>query len=203
MYYHFFPNGTVEKIADAEAHARMNTISQQWEDETHKLGKLWLGVHDWAYTGSVIHVPKLRTGGSVPENKIAHSVFGGEYIYGDCFLNANDNQTAAVDKVLADKKITVQDKTATEKEGGSSNEKTASKMTYQKKYENLQKELAEKANTYMTLETEITQVKGFGDVREMGKYMKARSEWQEASNNYWGFLSHLKGKDINPNDEIG
>ncbi len=191
MFYHFFPNGTVEKIADAEAHTRMNNISQQWEDENHKLGKLFLGVYDWAFSGGTIHIPNLRTGGRVPANPTADGVFGGDPLYGDCFLKPNNN-VAAIDAILAGRNIAVNDRTA-----------AAPKMTYQKMYEHLQKDLATKADAYIKLEKEITQVKGFGDVKEMDRYMKARGEWQEASNNYWGFLTGLKGKDFNPNDEIG
>lgn len=75
-------------------------------------------------------------------------------------------------------------------------------MTYQQLFEKLQKELAEKADVYLRMEKEVAQVKGFGDMGDLMEYRKAKGEWQVASNNYWGFLANIRGRDINPNDEV-
>lgn len=93
MYDYYPVTGAVQQLTNEEAHKKMNKISSQWEDETTPLGKLFMGVYDWAYTSTDnngVHfmntdIPNLRTGGSIPENVNASRVFG-FIIYGDCFL---------------------------------------------------------------------------------------------------------------------
>lgn len=89
MYEHYSVDGNVQQIQDAQAHQLMDSISSQWEDETTKFGKLYMGVFDWAYdetpNGIEMKIPNLASGGSVPLNVNATQKFGFE-IYGDCFL---------------------------------------------------------------------------------------------------------------------
>ena len=74
-------------------------------------------------------------------------------------------------------------------------------MTYQELFEKLQKKYAEKADIFMKMDKEISQVSGFGDIGDLANYNTAKTEWQLAHNDYWNFLSNTKGRDINPNDE--
>jgi hypothetical protein len=86
----------------------MNNLCEQWEDEGTPHGKLIMGVHDWAFTGSTVHIPNLRTGGSVPMNETVKAIDDGE-IYGDCFLKPKENQIQAVDALIRGAGNTIQD----------------------------------------------------------------------------------------------
>ena len=89
MYRHYSTDGQTNDISIEEAHKLMDSISNQWEDESTDLGKLYMGVFDWDYTstdsGIELNIPKLAGGGEIPLNKVATKEFGFE-IYGDCFL---------------------------------------------------------------------------------------------------------------------
>lgn len=89
MYRHYSVNGEVKDTSDQEAHEKMTELCDQWEDEVTPLGKLFMGVFDWAYSNEggqmIIEIPNLRTGGTVPKNEKATEEFGFD-IYGDCFL---------------------------------------------------------------------------------------------------------------------
>lgn len=87
MFEHYSIDGSLTKISKEEAVRKMDEISEQWEDEATKFGKLYLGVYDWAYTENPFQllIPTLRTGGSIPKNERATQKFGFD-IYGDCFL---------------------------------------------------------------------------------------------------------------------
>lgn len=76
------------------------------------------------------------------------------------------------------------------------------KMTYQQLYDALQDKYAKKSDVFVKMDTKISQTQGFGDMVDMFAYHKAKGEWETASNNYWGFMSRIKGKSINPNDEV-
>ena len=90
--YHFTLTGSIDNLSDNENSEKMTQISQQWEDETTKFGKLYMGVHDWAFTNDngvfEVHVPKLNGGGEIQKNINATSFFGFD-IFGDCFLKEN------------------------------------------------------------------------------------------------------------------
>lgn len=89
MYRHYSTDGQTNDISIKEAHELMDSISNQWEDESTDLGKLFVGVFDWDYTstdsGIELNIPKLAVGGEIPLNEAATKEFGFE-IYGDCFL---------------------------------------------------------------------------------------------------------------------
>ena len=75
-------------------------------------------------------------------------------------------------------------------------------MTYQQYYEQLYKEYAEASDEFLKLDKELSSTQGFGNLMTNQKYVLAHKRWQIATNNYWGFLSFVKGKNINPSDEI-
>lgn len=75
-------------------------------------------------------------------------------------------------------------------------------MTYQEYFEKVQKEFSEKAETYFKMETELSKINGFGDLLDLTNYYTAKSEWQIASNNYYGFLGLIKNLNIKPEDEF-
>jgi hypothetical protein len=89
MYDHYPVKGTVKHIPDTEANAMMQVLAPRWEALETPLGTLYTGVYDWACTVTPLettyHIPKLRTGGSVPCNITASKVFKFP-IFGDCFL---------------------------------------------------------------------------------------------------------------------
>jgi len=89
MYEHYPVTGAAQKITSAEANKLVDDISTQWVNENTSLGKLFMGVYDWAYTMTdnemKLHIPKLVDGGEIPLNPNATKVFGFD-IYGDCFL---------------------------------------------------------------------------------------------------------------------
>jgi hypothetical protein len=92
--YHFTLIGSIDNLSDSEASKKMTEISQQWEDEMTKFGKLYMGVYDWAFTDDEavfeLHIPKLRTGGEIQKNINATRFFGID-IFGDCFLKENSD----------------------------------------------------------------------------------------------------------------
>ena len=55
---------------------------------------------------------------------------------------------------------------------------------------------------FLRLDGVLLKTNGFGNLTDLPEYAKAKKKWQIATNNYWGFLSYIKGKDINPNDEF-
>lgn len=73
-------------------------------------------------------------------------------------------------------------------------------MTYQEYYDILHKEYAETSETYLKLEKGLAETNGFGDFSDIPNYAIAKSSWQVAANNYWGFLTFIKGKDFKPDD---
>jgi hypothetical protein len=89
MYKHYSVSGNVQDLTDEQAGQMMDSISTQWEDEKTPLGRLYMGVFDWAYSktdkGIILDIPNLRTGGAIPLNENAKKVFGFD-IFGDCFL---------------------------------------------------------------------------------------------------------------------
>ena len=73
-------------------------------------------------------------------------------------------------------------------------------MTYQEYYSQLYKEYEEASANFLKLDKELSQTRGFGNSETLPEYLEAKTKWQIATNNYWGFLSSIKGKNINPND---
>ncbi|MCW3076702.1 MAG: hypothetical protein JWO32_1311 [Bacteroidetes bacterium] len=108
MYYHFPPNGPVEKINDQEATNRMKALSNQWENENIAHGKLVMGVHDWAFTDSTVDIPNLRTGGTVPINQTVTAIDNGD-LYGDCFLKPKESQIQNIDNLIINAGHAIQD----------------------------------------------------------------------------------------------
>jgi hypothetical protein len=74
-------------------------------------------------------------------------------------------------------------------------------MTYQEKYEELQKDLNEKAAKFRDLEEKVLQVKGFGDHIELMAFLKAQHAHLVATNAYTTFLERFHGKGIDPHSE--
>ena len=75
-------------------------------------------------------------------------------------------------------------------------------MTYQELYEKLQKEYSEASQVYLKMDTELSQINGFGAMDSLPKYAQAKSDWQVATNNYWNFLAMVKKNGIDPNGEV-
>lgn len=100
MYYHISPTNNIQKFSNEDGSKKMYELCSQWEDETTPHGKLFLGVYDWAFSGSTINFPKLRTGGSVLKNEKISKLLGNE-IFGDCFLKISDKDEAKTDALLA------------------------------------------------------------------------------------------------------
>ena len=75
-------------------------------------------------------------------------------------------------------------------------------MTYQQLYETLQSELKEKSDIYFNMIKEICQSKGWADLGDLRDYTKAKIELRTASENYLSFLSAIKRKAVNPNEEV-
>ena len=102
--YHFTLTGSIDNLSDSEASKKMTEISQQWEDETTKFGKLYMGVYDWAFTNDKgvfkLHIPKLREGGEIQKNVNATSFFGFD-IFGDCFLKVNSDGTKRIAEFIS------------------------------------------------------------------------------------------------------
>ena len=100
--YHFALTGSINKMTEKEASEERSQISQQWENENTKFGKLFMGVYDWAYSdgegGFQLHIPMLRTGGQIQKNTTATSFFGFD-IYGDCFLEENSEGAEKIKKL--------------------------------------------------------------------------------------------------------
>jgi uncharacterized protein YukE len=75
-------------------------------------------------------------------------------------------------------------------------------MTYQEMYNKYHHDFAKASERLLKLDKELSETKGFGELQSIPEYQTAYKEWQIAGNNYNGFLSQLKGKNINPNDEF-
>ncbi len=74
-------------------------------------------------------------------------------------------------------------------------------MTFQQTFEKLQKEYAEASNKFILLDKELSETNGFGNLMDAPDYRLAHTEMQEAGNNYNNFLSMLRGKTFDPNEE--
>jgi hypothetical protein len=89
MYKHYSCTKPSSNISDSDANDLMDGISDQWEDESTPLGKVFLPVFDWDYTetpaGIELRIPFLASGEEIPYNSEASKDFGFD-IYGDCFL---------------------------------------------------------------------------------------------------------------------
>jgi len=75
-------------------------------------------------------------------------------------------------------------------------------MTCQEYYEALYKEYEEASDKYLKLDNELFQTQGFGDFSSLPDLRNCERKVQIATNNYWNFLSFIKGKNINPSDEF-
>jgi len=68
-------------------------------------------------------------------------------------------------------------------------------MDIKKQLEEANKELVEKFSKYLETEIELaSQANGFFDKRYLDNMIKAKSEWQLASNRFYGILSHITKK---------
>jgi hypothetical protein len=75
-------------------------------------------------------------------------------------------------------------------------------MTYQELYAHLQGKYAVSSNKFLELDAQLSKTNGFGEFHLLPTYLVAKEQWQIDSNNYWNFLSLIKGKSINPNDDV-
>ena len=75
-------------------------------------------------------------------------------------------------------------------------------MTYKEFYEQLYSECAEASREFLELDRQMFETNGFSDMSDIPNYAKAKLKWQTATNNYWGFLSYIRGKGIDFNDEM-
>lgn len=75
-------------------------------------------------------------------------------------------------------------------------------MTYQEYYENLYQEYEGTSNEFLKIEKELSSTNGFDDFSLIPKYNKIKQSWQTATNNYWRFLSIIKGTNFSTNDEF-
>jgi hypothetical protein len=75
-------------------------------------------------------------------------------------------------------------------------------MEYQQYFEQLKKNYAEKSDSFYKKDKEIAQINGFGDFRDLPEHARLKNEWEIASSDYFGLLSTVKEKNINPHDEV-
>ena len=75
-------------------------------------------------------------------------------------------------------------------------------MTYLEYYEQVYKEYKEASAMFLQLDNELFKTNGFGNFMDLPNYSKAYKRWQTATNNYRGFLLLIKGKDVEPDDQI-
>ena len=75
-------------------------------------------------------------------------------------------------------------------------------MTYQEMFDKYQKEFVEASDTLLKLDKKLSSTNGFGDLSDIPEYQEAYKKWQIAGFNYYSFLSVLKGRNFNPNDEF-
>lgn len=195
MFYHFFTNGKIEAISSEEARKRMDNISSQWETETHSVGTLYIGVFDWAYENHTILIPKLSTGGFVPENTNAHSLVGGEKIYGDCFLKTD--KPIDFKGIFGAENIINADKADLE-----TTEPVVKSVSYQQRLGELAAIIEKKGKVAMEMDKRISQINGFGDVGEMELYKKSQIELSDAINEFNNLHERFKKEGAKFNDII-
>lgn len=75
-------------------------------------------------------------------------------------------------------------------------------MTYLQLYETLKRELKEKVDTYLKMENELCQDKGWADLGDLRDYNMAKEEWQAASDNYRNVIFFIKKNAIKLDDEV-
>ena len=75
-------------------------------------------------------------------------------------------------------------------------------MTYQEYFKRLHERYTEASSKFLAKDREMSRLDGFGDMKDLAEYATLKRHWQLTSNDYWGFLGTLKGKDINPNDQL-
>ncbi len=76
-------------------------------------------------------------------------------------------------------------------------------MTYDEHYKELHHEYAEASEQFFKVDKEVSQVHGFGNMSEIPRYFAAKKRMDDAHVTYWEFLNGLRGRNINPNDEMG
>lgn len=75
-------------------------------------------------------------------------------------------------------------------------------MTYQQKHDELLKEVSDAWNKLLEVDKELVAINGFGDIDALPNYNRAYKDWQYAANNYHEFISWIRGRNFNPNDEL-
>lgn len=75
-------------------------------------------------------------------------------------------------------------------------------MTYLDYFRKLQKDFAEKSDTYLNKEMKIAETSGFGDMNASFDYFKAKTAWQISSKNYFDFITFMRDNNIDPNNEL-
>ena len=69
-------------------------------------------------------------------------------------------------------------------------------MTYREKLEELYNEFGLKSNAFLSTDKKVTEFNGFNDIKNIPEYLKSKSEFQEAANNYHSFASYLMKQNI-------
>ena len=57
-------------------------------------------------------------------------------------------------------------------------------------------------NKLLAVDKELSETKGFENIDSLPKYDRAYTDWQYHAGNYNGFISWLRGREFNLNDEI-
>lgn len=73
-------------------------------------------------------------------------------------------------------------------------------MTYQDKFNELQKQFEQKSEAYIKAQKALSSILGWGDSDELSTFLNAKVEFEEADNAYHNFLTHLRDNNISPNE---
>ena len=75
-------------------------------------------------------------------------------------------------------------------------------MSNQEYCQQLYQEYFKTSQEFLSLNRELPHTTALENVPKHSRYTAIKQQWQTALHNYWDFLSLLKAKAINPNDEF-
>jgi len=73
-------------------------------------------------------------------------------------------------------------------------------MTYQEKFQELQKEFTQKSDAYIKAQKALSSILGWGDSEELNTFLNAKVEFEEADNAYHDLLNHVRTNNISPDE---
>jgi hypothetical protein len=75
-------------------------------------------------------------------------------------------------------------------------------MNYNDYFGQLHEDFALKSDTYIKAIKAVENLAGFADIQTVPELFSLKKDWGISSNNYYGFLAHVRDNGIKPEDEL-